>query len=318
MKKDLSLSPENCIKHEGEQQERGQSVKLNPTLNLSTAQLEYFVAAMEHETWGDAATAVGVSASAMSQGMAELQKRLGVQLFNREGRRMVPLPAADQVLSYARRVLTETRDLERWVAQARDGSTGRVTIGMIDTAAVHYCSEALAQFRSSRPDVDLRLRVQPSAALVRDLNDGLLDLAVGVERDGMSADGLVLTPLVDEGLFVYAPAGQQSRRPAKWGPWVSFPADSHSRRSIERALRDLGVTVEVVAESSQPDVLREMVRLGVGWAVLPPIEAERPPHPLVPARQSPVASRRIALMERSTRRLNPAAAELKATLLRST
>jgi len=290
-------------------------VKLNPTINLSTALLEYFVAAMEHETWGDAASAVGVSASAMSQGMAELQKRLGVELFSRQGRRMVPRPEAAHVLSYARRVLAETRDLERWAAQARDGSIGRVTLGMIDTAAVHYCSAALAQFRAKRPDVDLRLRVQPSAALVRDLTDGLLDLAVGVERDDMSTDDLARTPLIDEGLFVYAPAGQESRRPAKWGPWVSFPADSHSRRIIERTLRALGATVEVVAESSQPDVLREMVRLGVGWAVLPPIEAERLPHPLIPARQSPVASRRIVVMERSTRSLTPAAAELKAMML---
>jgi DNA-binding transcriptional LysR family regulator len=52
-----------------------------------------------------------------------------------------------------------------------------------------------------------------------------------------------------------------------------FPTGSHTRALIERELRSRGARVEVVAESHQPEVLREMARLGVGWTVLPDVQA---------------------------------------------
>ena len=48
-----------------------------------------------------------------------------------------------------------------------------------------------------------------------------------------------------------------------------FPEGSHTRHQIVERLRGLGATVRVAADSHQPDVLREMVDLGLGWTALP-------------------------------------------------
>ncbi len=48
------------------------------------------------------------------------------------------------------------------------------------------------------------------------------------------------------------------------------------------------------------DRLREMVRLGMGWTVLPAVQAEAPPHPLVRARRAPIAVRELVLMSRTS------------------
>ena len=48
-----------------------------------------------------------------------------------------------------------------------------------------------------------------------------------------------------------------------------FPEGSHTRHQIIEHLRALGASLQVVADSHQPDVLREMVGLGLGWTVLP-------------------------------------------------
>ena len=79
--------------------------------NISVQQLDYLVAVHEASTWGDAATAVGVTPSALSQGLAELERRLGVALFDRDGRRRVPTEAAATVLDHAHAVLARTHDL---------------------------------------------------------------------------------------------------------------------------------------------------------------------------------------------------------------
>ena len=62
--------------------------------DLTIRQLEYLVAVAEAPTWAEAADVVGVSPSALSQGLAELERRVGVELFDRVGRRRVLRPEA--------------------------------------------------------------------------------------------------------------------------------------------------------------------------------------------------------------------------------
>jgi DNA-binding transcriptional LysR family regulator len=88
-------------------------------------------------------------------------------------------------------------------------------------------------------------------------------------------DGLTARPVRTDELAVYAPPTVPRRAPSTWGPWVTFPVGSHTRSLIERSLRQRGAAFDVVAESHQPEVLREMVTLGLGWTVLPTVQAGR-------------------------------------------
>ncbi|MBO30804.1 MAG: hypothetical protein CL439_05260 [Acidimicrobiaceae bacterium] len=90
------------------------------------------------------------------------------------------------------------------------------------------------------------------------------------------------------------------RDPKKWGPWVSFPKGSHTREVIASSLAALGASYEVTAESNQPEVLAEMVRLGLGWAVLPSAQAKTGIENLIPIKKTPLAIRRLVLMRRSS------------------
>ena len=284
-----------------------------PLPDLTVRQLEYLEAVTRSPTWAAAAESLGVTPSALSQGIAELERRLGLQLFRPEGRRRVPTDLAGPVLDHATRVLAQTRDLATWAADARAGRAGRIRLGMIDSAAVDHFPEVLRAFRAGHAHVDLHLAVEPSARLLAELRRDALDLVVCVAPEP-HPDDLVLEPLLDEPLAVYAPTRTIPRDRARWGPWVTFPTGSHTRTLIERALRDLGATVDVVAESHQPEVLREMVRLGLGWTVLPVAQAERPPDPLTRARRRPVATRQLVAARRSDAIADPAVAALLAAL----
>lgn len=230
-------------------------------------QLEYLVAVADAPTWSVAAERVGVSASALSQGLAELEKRLGVELFEPAGRRRVLRASATPALDHARHVVGLTRDLVGWSERVRSGRVGRVRVGMIDVAAVVHFPRAIRDFRRDRPDVDLTLHVAPSAVLLDELRDGAIDLAVCVAPPE-AAIGVDTVPLVDEPLVVLAPPDVSIGPPASWGPWLLFPTGSHTRRQVEDRLVALGAPVRVAAESHQPDVLGQMTALGFGWTVL--------------------------------------------------
>ena len=241
--------------------------------DLSIRQLEYLVAVADYQSWALAASAVGVSPSALSQGLAELERRVGIPLFDREGRRRLLRPAAVEVLDHARQVIALTGDLVDWAGRVRTGALGQVRIGMIDAAAIGHYSDSLRRFCIDYPELNTRLSVAPSGQLLNELQAGRIDIAVCVDP-GNTRHGLETSFLLREDIAVYSPNGTRPRHPATWGPWVLFPEGSRTRLVIVEALTALGAPIEVVAESHQPDVLRSMVGLGLGWTVLPVLQAE--------------------------------------------
>ncbi len=275
-------------------------------LQLTTQQLEYLVAVSDGPTWAEAAAALGVTQSALSQGLGQLERRVGVPLFDRDGRRRVLHPGAEPVLRYARRVLGDTEDLARWARAVGAGEAGQLRVGMIDLAAIGPFGPTVQRFRRERPEVELHLAVAPSAVLSEQVLAGDLALAVIVEPSPNRGD-LDLLPLWRDDLGLYAPEGRPAGPPAAWGPWVTFPATSHTRRLIGRRLAEAGAAFEVVAESHQPEVLRSMVALGLGWAVLPVAQAEAGPSPLRRAQPEPLTSRQLVVARRFGAAPDPAA-----------
>lgn len=279
-----------------------------PLPDLTIRQLEYLVAVADEATWSLAAQHVGVSPSALSQGLAELERRVGVPLFESQGRRRVLRRSAMPMLDHARRVIGLTRDLVDWSDRVREARQGRVRVGMIDVAAVLHCTDMIARFRRERPDVELTLSVAPSAKLLGDLRNGDLDLVVCVKPPEPRA-GLEVEELMRESLAVMAPPGTVIGAPATWGPWLTFPAGSHTRELILAALTRRGAPAAIAAESHQPDVLAQMVRLGLGWTVLPAAVPTGGPEPIVVGPE--IVERVLVLARRAGIVRDPAVTELE-------
>jgi DNA-binding transcriptional LysR family regulator len=259
---------------------------------LSTAQLAYVCAIDRHRTWAEAATSLGVTASALSQGVAELERRLGVPLYAADGRRRVPLAHTATVVQYAERMLADTDELGRWLRAIGSGQVGKLRVGMIDIVAVHHCRTVIDSFRRRHPELDMAFTVAPTGELLEQLRRSEIDVALCVDPEGVGDFDAV--PLLRDELAVYAPiASTDVGPPMGWGPWLLFPETSRTRRAIERRLRALGARVDVAMESHQPDVLREMVRMGLGWTVLPTAQAEHGPNPLRRALPEPLVTRTI-------------------------
>ena len=258
--------------------------------NLSTAQLSYLVAITRHRTWAEAAASLGVTPSALSQGIAELERRLGVPLFAADGRRRVAHEHTATVAATAERVLADLDQTTRWLRSVGTGQVGRLRVGMIDIAAVHHCRDAVRKFRRAHPKLDVGFTVAPTGQLLERLERSELDVAICVDPDDVGVP------------------------PAQWGPWLLFPADSRTRTAIDRRLRAIGAPLVVEMESHQPEVLVEMVRLGLGWTVLPTTQAEHGAHRLARAMAEPLFSRTVSAVTRRGGAQHPAVAPFIAAL----
>jgi len=266
--------------------------QLSLPLNLHLQHLNYLRAVASTETLVQAAQALNVSQPALSQALAEIERRLGLPLFDRVGRRRKLNQDGRAAAEFASEMLGRAERFAAELQSRRAGAGGVLRVGTIDAGSLYILPEALRRFRVAAPGVDLRLSVGSSTELELAVIGHDLDLAF-VIGDGRADDRLQREPLLKEQLFLYGPDG--AKQPDEADDWVLYPAHSHTREEIDRELARRGISPRVRLESSNPQVLRQMVALGFGWSVLPRAVAEIGPEPLVAAGRQPMAHRQIVI-----------------------
>lgn len=126
---------------------------------MTLSQLRTFVAVVDTGTVRAAAEQLIVTQSAVSASLAALQRSLGLQLVERDGRGLRLTPAGEIYARYARRVLGLLDEGAAAAAGGDDPARGRVRIAAVTTAGEHVLPPSLAGFRDRYPQVSLTLEV---------------------------------------------------------------------------------------------------------------------------------------------------------------
>lgn len=141
-------------------------------------QLTYFVAVAELGSFSRAAERCGVAQPSLSQQIQKLEQELGEPLFDRLPRRVVLTDAGRSLLTRAVSVLAELQDIKHAVKQEAEFSRGVLNVGFIPTIAPFVAPQIMMRFRRELPQARLSVYEDLTDALVRDLTDGKLDVAV--------------------------------------------------------------------------------------------------------------------------------------------
>jgi len=145
------------------------------TVDLKRMRMVVEVARAEAIT--TAAEVLGLTQSAVSRGVAEVEAALGVRVFERLPRGIRLTDAGHRFVARARRVLVEVDDLVSAVREVRARVVGRLRIGV--TASGAHATWALASFARAHPDVAIETATGTSQALCPRLLHGELDLILG-------------------------------------------------------------------------------------------------------------------------------------------
>ena len=142
-----------------------------PTLR----QLRYLVALADQGHFGRAASACAVSQPALSQQIADLEARLGIDLVDRRGRGAALTETGVLIVARARAILSSVQDLTR-AAVGTDALIGTVSLGVIPTIAPYLLPTALPALHAAFPEARFAIREAVSATLINELRAGELDL----------------------------------------------------------------------------------------------------------------------------------------------
>lgn len=266
-------------------------------LNVNTRALAYLRKVAELSSFTEAADEFGISQPALSQSLAQLEARLGVDLFEQDGRRKRLTDAGRMVADFASDVLGRAAELRTWLRAHHRGDVGQLRIGLIDAAALYLLPDALRIFREAHPAVETRLVVDSTSALCDRLARYELDLAFAV---GPAVPGLIGEQLTTEELRIYARRGGGS---SDFDPsvveWALPPEGSRTRALIDAGLAERGIEPVVTLTSQNPDVLRQVAAVGPACTVLPEAVGGRDPE-LVDVVAEPVAHRPLIMARRES------------------
>ena len=271
-----------------------------PIPAIRVQQLAYLREIGRADSLTEAAGRLGLSQPALSQSLSDLERQVGVPLFERSGRRRVLTEAGRLAVLAASEVLERLDALRDRLDAGARGEAGTLRVGMIDAASLYLLPEAIRGFRQAHAAVDLRLVVDTSEELLRRLRGFDLDVAFVVGPAEEDLSGVVV---VEEDLHLYrSPDSASDVRSAEW---ALYPAASRTRQLIEEALSREGIRPRVTLESTNPEILRQMVALGLAWSVLPAAVGDRAAFPdtaseLVRVREAPLVRRTLVAVRRLT------------------
>lgn len=283
--------------------------------NLSLRQLEAFIEAHRGGTLAAAAERLGVTASAASLMLKQLEQSLGVSLFDRGPRGLQATEAGVAAVELARQVLDGATRLEHLAHDLAELRQGALRIGATPAIAAHVLPPVLRRFIERHPGIALTLDDSSPDQLGARLAADQIDLALGtpeadpdpqVEAELLIRDRLCVICLHDDAL-----AGGDAVR---WSQLegariITVHTGSGIRSLVDQALAQSGVRVELAFEVSLFTTALALVGQGLGRALLPSFLLSFAGDPRLVARPlaEPAITRDICLMHRASRSLSPAA-----------
>src|SRR5438445_634824 len=163
-------------------------------------QLRYFVAVAEERHFTKAARGLHVAQPSVSRAIRVLEEELGTSLFHRMKGTVALILAGETLLPCARRVLADVDGATGEVRELADLRRGRLAVGATPSLTITLLPPALAKFHSAYPGIDLVLQEAGSRDLVRELEQGALDVALVILP--VSHETLETSPLLREELVV--------------------------------------------------------------------------------------------------------------------
>lgn len=234
--------------------------------------LKYFLAVVDHGGITKAAKALYIAQPSLSQTIRKLERQLGVDLFDRSGRRLTLTPAGESLVASARRI---SLDIERAHAEVRavqDLARGRLELAAAPTLEVDPLPELAARLHRDHPGVLVSVITPGGAAqVVNEVRQGRAEL--GLTELPVKAETLRVCPLETQEITLVLPPTMAADLPD--------PVPLAALADVPLVTMDTGIgaipetNARVAVECAHRLAVLDLVRLGAGATLLPRRLAER-------------------------------------------
>lgn len=246
---------------------------------MDIRQLRYFVAIAEQGSFSRAAERLCVAQPALSLHVRNMEASLGVQLLHRSPRGVIPTEAGAILLRNARIILDQLCVAEEEIRGHESDPAGEVRLGLPGTVSEILSVPLITTARQRYPNIKIRIAEAMSGFVLEWMRDSRIDLAI-VYRD-VSDHGIETVRLLEEELFFFGP-GEDPGHPGLPPPDTEIdfaqavrlplilPGPSHGLRELlARHALTVGIELNTVIDIDSYGNIKELVRDGFGYSILP-------------------------------------------------
>jgi DNA-binding transcriptional LysR family regulator len=285
-------------------------------------QLRAFAEVARRLSYTAAAKSLHLTQPAVSMQVRLLEQAAGLPLLEQMGRRVHLTDAGRELLRYAAGISDLLREAEDAMNALQGVGGGELSIAVTSTAK-YFAPRLLAEFRRRHPDARLRLAVSNREAVVRELTNNTVDLAImGRPPRGLDTEA---APFARHPIGIIAapdhPLAGRKRLPLARLAGETFiirERGSGTRAAMEHVFAERGFKARETLEMSSNETIKQAVMAGMGIAFLSMhtigLELRARRLSLLPVTGLPVM-REWYVIHRRGKRLSPAAQAFKSFLL---
>lgn len=280
-------------------------MKTDLASSINFEQLRTFALVLESGSFSAAAEKLGLTQPAVSVQVKQLERRLGVRLVERVGRRIGPTPAGADLMAELPHVTAALTHAINAATFHAAGVAGRVRLGTGGTGCLYLLPPVLRELRAQYPLLNIIVSTGNTEGYVRRVEDNTVDAALVTLP--VSSRALAVTPILRDDFVAICQRGS-TRWPAEVTareldalPLVKFVSEASVRGLVDDWLRRGGCMSPPVMEFDSVEAIKEMVAAGLGVAILPKMAVTgRGQHPELDLRPlHPPLHRTLALITRN-------------------
>ncbi|SMD05168.1 DNA-binding transcriptional regulator, LysR family [Kibdelosporangium aridum] len=286
-------------------------------MDLTVQQLRVVLAVHDAGSFTAAAESMLQAQSSLSRTVLEVERRLGVALFERTTRRLEPTAEGREFVAIARSTVAMFEANLRHFAGFLDGRRGRVRVATLPSLAAILLPGIVSAYQRQHASVEVSIEDALAVEVLERVRAGTVDFAVTVvSATTEPVDDLVVTPVATDRFCCVFPPGHRFSASAEitWSDlateaFIAFDRTTSIRQHLDHAFAESGARPRDAIEARNISAVAGLVAAGLGVSavpglVLPLVEFAGLDHrPLV----APRTERRIAVVRVPHRPLSPAA-----------
>ena len=236
--------------------------------------LRIFASVANAETLTQAADRIGITQSAVSQAIKQLEEQTEVELIMRRSRPIRLTPGGEVLYNYAQKVLSDTSRVMNDVRLASKGNLSNLHVGMIDSFADALGLQFINKINPLATKITLQTGLHTS--LSNALRSRDIDILITSDRIHHEP-GLTSHALIRDPFLVIAPKGTINandeskvliRHLANTTPFIHYLPSSRIGKQTDLIARRLGIQLNTKYEMDSTQTLLRFVRAGNGWAII--------------------------------------------------
>ncbi len=233
--------------------------------------LKNFLAITRHKSVAAAAREIGLTAAAAGQQLQQLEREIGLELFDRTKRSLTLNGHGRSLIEPIQEIVASYEALG---SNLKSDLSGTIVLGALVSTLMGAFGKTLNELKQSFPSLEVKLIAGLSSDFLDQVLDGSLDAAIVTESPYALPQNVQWTELYKEPMILIAPAPLSKRKanseqPESKLPFIRFERNTWTGHLVNQAIKANKLSIQEGMELNSVEAIIELVRQGLGYSIVP-------------------------------------------------